>query len=470
MRTSKKGKRSNTEKDILLRYMTVHCSCLPFKSMTPQELDYLCNNVEFHPIIGWSLIFLQGDFGNCYYMIATGSVDLYLEQSRDREMILSRDYGHLRGRPFVTNELDRKNILENLGKNILKLNEGSGFGEYAILSSTQKLRSCAAVSTHNDTMLLILDEKVYNEVLRKHHFRQRNLSNCIKLLQEIPVIQNYSYSKISQLAYNMNYMQHSGNKKIITSNQIINKVLVILSGEIKVYKPNEKEKETKRNVIISNTFVKKIEKRLPRLAVAILGRGKLIGDQELQISETKYIMTYESNIAGCEVFEIPADIYIEYFCIPEIRDLPIYKSLDIYSKKKENEQTARYERSRIAMKSMVTNPTITCQSVNVDILSVLHNMVDMQEATSFSLHTTTNQWDKVTISMFDNDTNISTSRPSSRPTSRSNSPNKRTSHSPTNRMLESRGNTSRANTSFAPSREAPSSISPRKITSSMSNR
>jgi hypothetical protein len=181
-------------------------------------------------------------------------------------------------------------------------------------------------------------------------------------------------------------------------------------------------------------------------------------------------MTYESNLAGCEVFEIPADIYIEYFCIPEIRDLPIYKSLDIYSKKKENEQTARYERSRIAMKSMVTNPTITCQSVKVDILSVLHNMVDMQEATSFSLHTTTNQWDKVTISMFDNDINISTSRPSSRPTSRSNSPNKRTSHSPTNRMLESRGNTSRANTSFAPSREAPSSISPRKITSSMSNR
>lgn len=465
LRTSKRGQRSIAEKEILLRYMSQHCACLPYKLMTSYELDYLCNNVEFHPVIGWSLIFLQGDFGNCYYMIATGSVDLYLEQSRDREMVLSRDYGNLRGKPFVEGDLKRKEILGNLGKNIITLQEGGGFGEYAILSTTQKLRSCAAVSTNDDTLLFVLDEKVYNEVLRKHHFRQRNLTNCIRLLQEIPVIQSYSHSKISQLAYHMNYMEYSGNKKIIAAGNTIDKVLVVLSGEIRAYKPNEKEKEKKRNVIVSNTYVKKIENRLPRLAVAIIGRGKLIGNTELQAGETRYSMSYESNYSGCEVFEIPADVYIEYFCIPEIRELPIYKTLETYTKKKENEQATRHSRSRAAMKSMVTNPAITCQSVKVDLLSVLHNMVDIREATSFSLHTSTNAWDsKPTISMFDNDDNMvrTSSRATSRPSSRATSPTKRNSLSPTSR-LDSSGSPSRVTTNFTPpSREQPSSASPRK--------
>jgi hypothetical protein len=80
MRTSIRGKRSEIEKEVILRYMTHHCNCLPHQNMTTGELDYLCNNIDFYPIIGWSLIFLQGDFGNCYYMIATGTVSLYLEQ------------------------------------------------------------------------------------------------------------------------------------------------------------------------------------------------------------------------------------------------------------------------------------------------------------------------------------------------------------------------------------------------------
>lgn len=180
-------------------------------------------------------------------------------------------------------------------------------------------------------------------------------------------------------------------------------------------------------------------------------------------------MSYESNYSGCEVFEIPANVYVEYFCIPEIRELPIYKTLSLYTKKKENEQSSRYDRSRLAMKSMVTNPSVACQSVKVDILSVLHNMVT--EAGSFSLHMTTDEFEnRTTISMFDNDDNVRqiTSRSGSRPNSRSNSPNRRSNSSPTSRLLESRGSPSKIiTTSFAPSREAPSqsTSSPRKTVS-----
>jgi hypothetical protein len=217
----------------------------------------------------------------------------------------------------------------------------------------------------------------------------------------------------------------------------------------------------------ANTYIKRIEKRIPRLAVSILGRGKLIGNNELHDGKHKYEMTYEANYSGCEVFEIPASIYAEYFCIPEIRELPVYQDIENYNKKKTNEQSARYDRTRVAFQNMVTNPAVVCQSVKIDLLSVLHNMIDMKEATSFSLHMTNNDGNnKATVSIFDSE-----EMARSRPNSRSNSPSKsKRSVSPTtSRMLESRDivNESRVNNFSPPSREQRSTQSPRK--SSISN-
>ncbi len=65
--------------------------------MSNSDIDCLCNEIDFYPIVGKSIIFLQGDFGNCYYCIASGKVSLYLEASKDREMAIGREFGALRG-------------------------------------------------------------------------------------------------------------------------------------------------------------------------------------------------------------------------------------------------------------------------------------------------------------------------------------------------------------------------------------
>ena len=95
MRTSTRGNRTQEEKDLIHQYVTKNLSCIP-DDTSHQNMDILCNEIDYyHAVDKKSIMFLQGDFGNCYYMIGDGKVDLYLVQGKDQEMDIGREYGCL---------------------------------------------------------------------------------------------------------------------------------------------------------------------------------------------------------------------------------------------------------------------------------------------------------------------------------------------------------------------------------------
>lgn len=116
LKNSSRGSRSTMEKEIIRRFIMQKVTCLP-KSITFSEMDQLCNEIDWYPLIGKSIVFLQGDFGNVYYMVARGRVGLYLEPSKDREMVIAREFGHLRGQTY-TGSVEE---LVRMGNNILNL-------------------------------------------------------------------------------------------------------------------------------------------------------------------------------------------------------------------------------------------------------------------------------------------------------------------------------------------------------------
>lgn len=116
LKNSSRGQRYTMEKEILRRFVVGNLTCIP-KTISFSEMDTLCNELDWIPNIGRSILFLQGDFGNCYYLIASGRVGLYLEQSKDREMVVAREFGHLRNHPFT----DSDEELNKLGTNIMNL-------------------------------------------------------------------------------------------------------------------------------------------------------------------------------------------------------------------------------------------------------------------------------------------------------------------------------------------------------------
>jgi len=95
MKTSVRSQRTSQEKDILKKFITQHLTCVPSDKLSSADMDKLCNEVDWNPLVRKSIIFLQGDFGNVYYMIAKGTVALYLEPSKDKEMSIAREFGHL---------------------------------------------------------------------------------------------------------------------------------------------------------------------------------------------------------------------------------------------------------------------------------------------------------------------------------------------------------------------------------------
>lgn len=116
LKTSVRGQRTTVEKETLRRFIIANLTCVP-KSVTFSEMDQLCNELDWIPLIGRSILFLQGDFGNVYYMIAHGTVGLYLEPSKDREMAIGREFGSLRSQPYHGTDED----LKGLGNNIFNL-------------------------------------------------------------------------------------------------------------------------------------------------------------------------------------------------------------------------------------------------------------------------------------------------------------------------------------------------------------
>lgn len=124
--------------------------------LTPPEMQCLAEDVEFLQSPSKSLLFLQGDFGSCFYIIVSGGVGLYVNNSTEKEHENSRDLGGFRGGPLP----DAQKNLEDLGVNVANLSAGAGFGEYALLSISRRYRGASAVIDAG-SLLVVVHEVCY---------------------------------------------------------------------------------------------------------------------------------------------------------------------------------------------------------------------------------------------------------------------------------------------------------------------
>ena len=162
-------------------------------------------------------------------------------------------------------------------------------------------------------MLLVVHADTYNLVLKQHHYRQKQLSSATTLLQELPLFKHHNYSAIAAIAYTLKNQTYSNKTIIIRSGDIINNLLLINSGDIKVYSINHSNNDQVNNNIDNNTsqHEKNVTKRLPKLAIAVWSKGKIIGETELLKGLRHFELTYECSSSTCEIFEIPSTIFKE---------------------------------------------------------------------------------------------------------------------------------------------------------------
>lgn len=379
---SQRGSRSQEDKDVLKRF----CQKLAVfpKDLSPYQMDVLCNEVDFYPVTGRSVIFLQGDFGNVYYVIAIGEVALYLETSKDREMAIGREFGHQRGLPYksplspdirksvnlVMNEELEQRELSKLGFRIFVGKAGFGFGEAAILSTKSKLRGATAFSNTDDTFLLVLHGDTYNTVLRQAHYRQKQLAACTSLLSQLPLFKAYPYAKLSNIAYYMRSQGYSTTALIRAAGSPVDRVLIVNTGSVKQLHPVNKGR-----LGPEATEEETLTRRLPALAYAILGRGSVIGEIEMHRRLPTFQFTYISGSNDCEVFEMPLEVYIDHVSTRELRGTDLYKSIETIKQAQEQLHGNRLHRAVDAIKAIVVSEA-KANDDKANLLKMLPLLVD----------------------------------------------------------------------------------------------
>lgn len=168
----------------------------------------------------------------------------------------------------------------------------------------------------------------------------------------------------------MKSQTYSSGTTLVRSGDLINNVLLISSGQVKVFAPPNKD------ILGSHGHaLKVVEKRIPKLAVAMLGRGQIIGEVEIHKGHRLFQMTYETSAASTEILEMPATVFKESIGGSEFRQSTLYKSIEGLNEEKELTRAGRLSRAYDVMKKMMEGESKQLK-MKEDLLSILPNIID----------------------------------------------------------------------------------------------
>ena len=290
------------------------------QNLDDAELNTLCNECDIFLSEQRTLLFLQGDPGSCHFVVVKGKIEFYFERNKDREREIQREFDKLRGKP----------VHDRIGSELGGFMRAITPGYISSGTNVKPVRSISAVTTPG-TMLLIVFEHTFENVLRRYKASDEELQRFVQLFHELPYFQHYDHSKLSALVTSVTRKVYQPKAIMAQRGSKIENLYVIFSGEAKVVLDDHKN----RNV------------RIPRFGIAQLGRGRIIGEREIQ-NQIKY-------------FEMTCIAATE--CIVLVMDLHTYEENALSSKSKMSPSFRQAERVTQMIEKLHDIRTEKCRSL-----------------------------------------------------------------------------------------------------------
>jgi CRP-like cAMP-binding protein len=146
-------------------------------------------------------IFRQGDVGNHFYVILSGSVEVLI--------------------------LDPQT---NVNNHIATLYTGDSFGELALLEEGN-VRAAGIVARENSEFLTLGREQ-YNEILRTES--QYSINTKIKFMSELPLLSEVPRSMKQSLAYVLHEKDYPRNAVIVKQGAMVDDIFFVKEGDVRV--------------------------------------------------------------------------------------------------------------------------------------------------------------------------------------------------------------------------------------------
>ena len=184
--------------------------------------------------------------------------------------------------------------------------------------------------------MLYLHADTYNAVLRQHHFRQTRLDSSIALLQELPLFQQLSPSVLTAIAYTIKSQTYSRNEVVVVDGDVINNLFLIASGDIKVHAPAVATTAVATTASTSSVSMDSTDSRSisirktrpPTVAVAVMSRGKLIGEAEVFQDARLFEFSYRVSSSIAELLAIPATVLREALHANKVKESEVYRAME----------------------------------------------------------------------------------------------------------------------------------------------
>ncbi|ETP37483.1 hypothetical protein F442_14707 [Phytophthora nicotianae P10297] len=230
--TKKKHARTKADIDMLSEYLQM---LKFFRSLPKSFVRELCVVVDFLTLPAGACVFREGEVGDLFYIIFSGSVDVNIN---------SKDF---KGNMQMTK--------------LINLAEGSHFGELALMKG-RGVRS-ATVITREECQLLVICEKDYNSTLRR--MQKKDMAKRVGVLDQIPMFQTPEWTGelLKELSYVLLEQKLSTGSVLYKQGDRATHVYFVVRGELVVTKE------------ITDPFTQvKLEVFVERI-----GRFRVVGDE-----------------------------------------------------------------------------------------------------------------------------------------------------------------------------------------------
>ncbi|KAG7378419.1 hypothetical protein PHYPSEUDO_010119 [Phytophthora pseudosyringae] len=203
--TKKKHARTKADIDMLSEYLQ---TLKFFRSLPKSFVRELCVVVDFLTLSAGACVFREGEVGDLFYIIFSGSVDVNIN---------SKDF---KGNLQMTK--------------LINLTEGSHFGELALMKG-RGVRS-ATVITREECQLLVICEKDYNSTLRR--MQKKDMAKRVGVLDQIPMFQTPEWTGelLKELSYVLLEQKLSTGSLLYRQGDRATHVYFVVRGELVVTK------------------------------------------------------------------------------------------------------------------------------------------------------------------------------------------------------------------------------------------
>lgn len=204
-----------------------------FRKFTSEQLLELCRVSEAVSIWGETVLFKQGTTGQAFYVILTGSVEVWVASQEELQINTAANVtgsaAALKG--SAKNVLAANALKAGLGNKVAMLSVGDFFGERA-LENDDSLRMASICTCESLTDLLVISREDYHKLVSA--LTNQTLMNKITVLRRTDVFRNMDATHLKELARFMEPKRYDIDDKICVAGNKATQMVITHVGEVMV--------------------------------------------------------------------------------------------------------------------------------------------------------------------------------------------------------------------------------------------